>query len=157
MNIHFDRTTIANGDTFLGGFYIDNPLGTSNLLTGEIGSATFQYFVKGNGSGSFNYNGVNSYTFDRYKTANPGLGLTDVTRSVVNVASANFAGGTITTGQVTQFVIVPEPGSIALAGIGIAAAAWAYRRRRARLRRHGGGCETSRRHLRPEAHRDWVG
>jgi autotransporter-associated beta strand protein len=130
VNIYFDRTTLANGDTFLGGFYIDNPLESSNLLTGELGSATFQYFVKGDGLGDFNYNGANYYTFDAYKTANSGLGLTEVTRSVVNVASANFAGGTITTGQVTQFVIVPEPGSLALAGIGIAAAAYAYRRRR---------------------------
>ena len=42
----------------------------------------------------------------------------------------DFAGGTITTGQVPQFVIASEPGSLALAGIGIAAAAYARSRRR---------------------------
>jgi hypothetical protein len=60
--------------------------------------------------------------------SNPGI--TGVTRSVENVASANFTGGTITTGQVTQFVIVPEPASLAMAGIGIATAAYVLRRRR---------------------------
>jgi autotransporter-associated beta strand protein len=118
VNIYFDRTSLASGDTFLGGFYIDNLSSTPNLLTSELGSATFQYFVKGNNGGSFSYNGANYYTFEDYMSANLGLGLTGVTRSVVNVASADFAGGTITTGQVTQFVIVPEPGALALAGIG---------------------------------------
>jgi hypothetical protein len=34
---------------------------------------------------------------------------------------------------VLEYVVVPEPGSLALAGIGLAAAAYAHRRRRRRL------------------------
>jgi fibronectin-binding autotransporter adhesin len=130
VNIYFEVASLAANDAFLGGFFVDNLSSTANLLATGLGSAVFQYFVKGDGLGGFDYNGTNYYTFEQYKTNNPGLGLTEVTRSVVNVTSADFAGGTITTGQVTQFVIVPEPGSLALAGIGIAAAAYASRRHR---------------------------
>ena len=86
--------------------------------------------MKGDGGGSVSYNGTSYYTFDQFKAANSGLGLTGVTRSVVTVASADFAGGTIVTGEASQFVIVPEPGAIALAAIGLVAAACVIRRRR---------------------------
>jgi len=44
-------------------------------------------------------------------------GIAGVTPSVVSVSSAAFTGGpAVTTGSVTQFVIVPEPGTIIFAG-----------------------------------------
>jgi autotransporter-associated beta strand protein len=129
VNVYFDRASLANGDTFQGGFFVDNGSSTANLLTNGLGSADFQYFVRGDGNGGYAYNGTNYYSLSQYISNNSGI--TGVTQSVVNVASATFNGGTITTGQVTQFVIVPEPAAIAMALMGIAGAAgWSMRRRR---------------------------
>jgi hypothetical protein len=129
VNVYFDRASLANGDTFLGGFFVDNGSSTANLLPNGLGSADFQYFVRGDGNGGFDYNGTNYYSLSQYRAGNSGI--TGVTQSVVNVASATFNGGTITTGQVTQFVIVPEPAAITMALMGIAGAAgWSMRRRR---------------------------
>lgn len=131
VNVYLDVSSLAQGDSFLGGFFADDPLETAGLLGAGIGAATFRYYVMGNGLGAHVYNGAHYYAFDEYLTANPGLGLRDIVMSVVNVGSADFAGGTITTGQITRFEVVPEPGSLALAGVGLAVAALkAWRRRR---------------------------
>ena len=44
--------------------------------------------------------------------------------------SADFGAGAVS-GQITQFVVVPEPMTLALAGIGSALVAWRVLRRRA--------------------------
>jgi hypothetical protein len=43
--------------------------------------------------------------------------------------SANFRAGDVS-GQITQFVVVPEPMTLALTGIGSALVAWRVLRRR---------------------------
>lgn len=106
----------AADTTYLGGIFTDKSADFGSLFAG----ATFNYFVR-DAAGSTTYEGLN------YSP----LPFGDVTRSTVLVASAAFADGTVTNGYTMQFVVVPEPGGLLLAGLGIAGG-WMLRRRTSR-------------------------
>jgi hypothetical protein len=118
IDIYFNVDSIKMGDIFEGGFFTG--LSASDLLL-AVQHAHFNYWVKDNSGGTL-------FGGNHYSSLFTVPGITSVTFQTA-ARTANFGGGNIT-GSVTQFVIVPEPGSLALAGIGIAAAAYAYRRRR---------------------------
>ncbi|MGI9178229.1 MAG: beta strand repeat-containing protein, partial [Pirellulales bacterium] len=96
----------ADTGTFLGGFYTDK----SGDFSTNIASATYNYYIPGDGNGPITYNGVKYYS----------LATGSVIVSTVTVSTAAFADGTVTNGQASQFVVVPEPASVSL---GLAAAA----------------------------------
>jgi autotransporter-associated beta strand protein len=110
----FDIYFLEIGQNYLGGIFTDR---TSSFET-AIAGATFNYYVRDN-AGAITYGGF------QYAPLSAG----QVTRSTVQVGSADFSGGTVSNGYAMQFVVVPEPGAIALAVIGIATAAYAFRRR----------------------------
>jgi autotransporter-associated beta strand protein len=128
VNIYFEVASLSQNDTFRGGFFSDFTSTSLNFAT-EIGSPTYAYYVLGSGSGGHAYGGKTYYTLSEYLANNSGSGITGVTASVATVASANFSSGTVTNGQVTQFVIVPEPDTVIFAGIGIAMAGWSLWKR----------------------------
>lgn len=127
VSVYFG-SSILSGDIFRGGTYVDSAttLEARDAFATAISGANWQYYVYGNGGGTHAFNGTNYYTLAEYDS-----GLT-ITRTVV-ADSADFGGGTIN-GAVTQFVVVPEPGALAIALTGIGGfVAWAVRQRSRRV------------------------
>lgn len=105
ITLYLGIPSLTEGDVFTGGFFTDN---SADFLA-SIDSAAFRYFLA-DASGSEAYNG-NNYT--EY------TGPLGFSRSTVLVGSADFEGGTVTEGYVTQFTVVPEPSAALLGGLGV--------------------------------------
>jgi hypothetical protein len=129
VNIYFKVASLAKHDTIRGGFFSNHTSRTLDFVS-AIGAPTYQYHVLGSGSGTHDYNGAKYYTCSEFLAAHPSSGITGGTASVVNVPTADFSSGTVTNGQVPQFVIIAEPDTILFAGIGIAATNLGLARRR---------------------------
>jgi len=115
VDVFLDVPAIAIGDAFQGGFFTDM---TDSLLPAVAG-ANYRYFVRGDGGGNAaTHDGVNYYAVDAAFL--PGFTGVQVKSTVVPVAA--FASGTVSGGNVTEFVVVPEPAvaTLALIGLGIA-------------------------------------
>jgi hypothetical protein len=122
INVYLGVASLALNDTFQGGFFTD---ASADFLS-SIQGGSFTYYVLGNGAGSATtYNGQGYYLLDTSFWP----AFEEVLVSTVTVPSANFAGGTVTNGQVMQLTIVPEPGAIGLALLGACLAAAAAARR----------------------------
>jgi len=88
ITLDFSGVTLAPGQTYLGGFFLDAPIAPS-----FFDNATFAYTGLNSGA-SLHYNGL------------------------VAVPSANFATGTVNGGQIMEFSVVPEPATAALTLLG---------------------------------------
>jgi hypothetical protein len=114
INVYLDVGTLGVGNTFRGGFFTDRDVD----FLGSISAATFSYFVADAGGG-VSYGGT-SYT--------PYVGPFTFDWSTV-VETATFSGGS-ETGYVTQFVVVPEPGTWLLVAVAVAGGVAVRARRR---------------------------
>lgn len=105
INVYFAVSDFLLGNKYRGGVYVDN---TTNFLT-NIKSALYNYYVM-DSAGTTIYNG-NRYSSLAQYDSNYGKSL----KVELSVASetAGFATGTVA-GQVMQFSVVPEPGTIAI-------------------------------------------
>jgi autotransporter-associated beta strand protein len=119
--------TPVDQGTYLGGFFIDNE---AFDLAAALANGQFRYWVAGTygmagDQQQFNVGaGGAPVTYSLLSAAGGGLTASYTTSQ----RTVDFGSGAVT-GMVTQFVVVPEPAAITLAGIGVAAAAWALRRR----------------------------
>lgn len=118
-------SSLAAGNVFRGGFYIDTATtaGARAASASLLADATWAYYVFGDGNGTHAYGGSNYYTLAEY---DPSL---SIEWGIVS-DPANFGSGFVG-GAVTQFTAVPEPGGVWLvsAAIGLVLArSWMRRR-----------------------------
>lgn len=115
VDVFFDVSSIAIGDSFQGGFFTD---ATAGLLPAIIG-AHYRYFVRGDGGGTAaTHDGRGYYALDAAFL--PGFTGMQVKGAVVSAAA--FASGTVYGGNVAEFVVVPEPTAAVLAAVGLGVA-----------------------------------
>jgi hypothetical protein len=133
--------TVSNAVTWNGGQNWLFDLGVSGTSKATPGTSDLLSltgtFTKGTGS-TFTFDFANSGTDGWYKLAN--YASTNFTTGTFTSGSGQFAGTNLPTGKTANFVvdstalyvqIVPEPSTLALAGLGIGLAGFvAYRRRR---------------------------
>lgn len=105
--------SLAAGNVFRGGFYIDTATtaGARAAAASLLADATWAYYVFGDGNGTHAYGGSNYYTLVEY---DPSLSI----EWGVVADPANFGSGLVG-GAVTQFTAVPEPGGVWLASAAI--------------------------------------
>jgi hypothetical protein len=121
----FDAINVLTGAlTYGGDLFFDLSFGS---MFEQSTTTTFNIFdFTGSPFGSFANVTGNSSVYGPLTFANNGSGLWTTNTSDPNT-TIQFSQAT---GDV-QFIVVPEPGAIAICGIGVAVAAWRLRRRRA--------------------------
>ncbi|MDZ7620350.1 MAG: autotransporter-associated beta strand repeat-containing protein, partial [Patescibacteria group bacterium] len=119
IDVYLGVPELTWGMTFRGGFYTD----AAEDFLGDIEGASFEYYVLGDGNGTYEYNGQSYYALtESWPTWDIELA------TVPNQAA--FAGGTAT-GYVMQLTAVPEPGSLVLLAFAMAGTLHIRRRYRA--------------------------
>ncbi len=122
VNVYLSAGSLVGGEVFRGGFYTD----TAADFFSSVKDATFNYWVAGSGTHIYN-----SGTYVPLATYNSALTMS---LSTVPQTTGTFGNGDPLTGQVTQFtVVVPEPGTLALAALGLGLVGYAIGRRRRAL------------------------
>jgi autotransporter-associated beta strand protein len=121
--VDFDGIDVLTGGlTYGGNLFFDFTFGT---LFGE-GTTTFDIFnFTGSQTGDFTSVAANVGVYGALSFTNSGGLWTSNTNDPNTTIQFNQATGDV------QFVVVPEPGALAICGIGVAVAAWRLRRRRA--------------------------
>lgn len=127
--LNMTEAELAVGTILKGGFFTDLATDFTALLNNQAGNnAGFQVYVLGNGLGTDNSLNGQGY----YNWRNPAMfGWTQSLFLSTTAESADFGSGSINGQLMTLTVGVPEPSSIALAGVGTCLAGLiGWRRRR---------------------------
>jgi autotransporter-associated beta strand protein len=103
VDVYFDVDSLVTGDTFEGGFFTTQ---TDSQLLGSVQNANYSFWAKTtSGPGTRIFNGVTYGPIsDVYST------ITNVLVTTLPKTATDFGiGGTVPSGSVTAFIIVPEP------------------------------------------------